>query len=152
MARKPGPADTDLRPETTRITLPRRTGSPVRLDAMLVDDVRLTASPGGREMHLRLWQGRGRLAVEVVVTGPQGTFLDAATAPGIDGIADWLEALDPWADGPEAVDDRAGIAAALWVEAVRGQWRSDFGWLVGEALFRWQGLNAGAAAGLETAS
>lgn len=152
MARKPARQDTDPRQPASRVTLPRRGGSPLRIDAWLVDEMRLSASTDGGEMHLRLWQGRSRLAVEVVVTGPQGAVLDATTAPGIDGIADWLEALDPWADGAPSATPGADVAAAVWADAVNSQWRHDFRWLVGEALYCWQGTNTGVTAGLETAS
>ncbi|MCU0906384.1 MAG: hypothetical protein MUF73_02830 [Rhodobacteraceae bacterium] len=152
MARKSDPADTDTRHPHGRITLPRRGTSPVRMDARLLDEVRLSSAHADGEMQLRLWQGRGKLAVEVVVTGPQGAMLDAATAPGIDGIGGWLEALDPWAGTTPVPAAGSDIAAALWADAVMNQQRNDFRWLVGEALYRWQGMHAGVAAGLEMAS
>jgi hypothetical protein len=130
----------------------------LRLDARLLDEVRVTETGGAVEMRLRLWQGRGKLAVELVMTGSDGPVLDAAAAPGLDGIADWLEAVDPWAGlGAEGSADTGrtratGIAEALWAEAVISQRRADFQWLVGEALYRWQGPSVAAPETVETAA
>lgn len=157
MPRKsPALADPAQAPGLDRITLPRRGSGAVRMDARLLDEVTWAAPDAeGGAMRLRLWKGRSKLAVEVVVTVGDSPVLDAATAPGIDGIADWLETLDPWAaaDGtPHAPPafTLPGFAAALWDEAARTQWRDDFRWLVGEALFRWQGVDMPCPAAMET--
>jgi hypothetical protein len=151
-------ADPAARPGLDRITLPRRAAGAVRIDARLVDEIGWsTPGDGAAAMRLRLWQGRSKLAVEVVVTADGATVLDAATASGIDGIAEWLEALDPWSpdEGPGSSGlghGPQGLAQALLDEAMRAQWRVDFRALVGEALFRWYGVGAPGPAAMETAA